>query len=343
MKHTAIFALVTMVSAISGCDFSYEDEAVKNRNETLSKEWTRVNVSGRFSYEDESIGVSGVGGAERSNTFLAGFETIWRAGDRTGLFSPQALTAPGAAPGSSNRPFTAATSAQSSQFSGEMYWGSGLHDFYAYYPYSSESAPASGNSASEINVNVSLPTNQFQSGDNADHVANYDFMVASPLRGISSEHTSQTEPANVSFRFHHLFSLLVFQFSSSFISGDIVSLKLTSHGTPISLDSGTVDISQPSPAEGERYSIKADSSPSDFVITLTELSENCNVTSFFSKSAKLYLVMLPGDYTSQNFTLELTVKESDGTIQRGRFTKSGTEIRRGALYTVLLNLDDFSW
>jgi len=87
----------------------------------------------------------------------------------------------------------------------------------------------------------------------------------------------------------------------------------------------------------------ADSSLSDFAITLTELSENCHITSFFLKSAKLYLVMLPGDYTSQNFTLELAVKESDGNIQRGRFTKRGTEIRRGALYTVPLNLDDFSW
>jgi len=236
-----------MVSAMSGCDFSYEDEAVKNRNETLSKERAIVNVSGEFGYGNYSGGIQGVGGAAGSNTFLAGFETIWRAGDRTGLFSPQALSAPGAAPGSSNRPFTAVASALSSRFSGEMYWGSGLHDFYAYYPYSSEAAPASEHSASEINVKVSLPANQYQNGDNSDHVANYDFMVASPLRGISSENISQTEPATVSFRFHHLFSLLVFQFTSSFISGEIVSLKLTSHGTPISLDSGTVDISQPSP------------------------------------------------------------------------------------------------
>ena len=366
MKHITILTFVTVVSVMSGCDLYYEDEAVKIDNEILSKEWTRVNVSGEFGYGEYAGGVQGVGGAAGSNTFLAGFGTIWRAGDRTGIFSPQALTAPGAAPGSSNRPFTAATSAQSSQFSGEMYWGSGLHDFYAYYPYNSEalsslaaenafdseSAPLNENSGSEINVKVSLPANQFQNGDNSDHVGNYDFMVATPLKNVSSQSapgTSVTESqsingiSQVTFRFHHLFSLLVFQFSSSFISGDIVSLKLTSQGAPISLSSGTVDISQPSPAAGEGYSVKADSSPSDFAITLTESSKNCHVTSYFSKSAKLYLVMLPGDYTSQNFTLELIVKESDGTTQKGRYTKRGPKILRGTLYTVQLNLDGFSW
>lgn len=378
MKHTAILTLVTMVSAMSGCDFSYEDEVVKNRSEILSKEFSRVNVTGGFSYGDDSTGVSGAGGAVGSNTFLAGFETSWIAGDRIGLFSPQALTAPGAAPGSQNLPFTANTSAQSSQFSGEMYWGSGLHDFYAYYPYNSDalSSPAAGqiltsesatvseNSSSEISVKISLPANQIQNGDNSDHVGNYDFMVATPLKNISgepisgssvysvssgtsgssiSESTGTNASPQLNFRFHHLFSLLVFQFKSSFITGEIVSLKLTSHEAPISLNSGTVDISQPSPAAGVSYTINAGSSPSDVSITLTEISDNCRITSLFTKSAKLYLVILPGDYSSQNFTLELTVKESDGTTQSCRMIKKGTEIRRGTLYTVPLNLNDFTW
>jgi len=350
MKNSVIFILVALSVCLTDCDSPLEEEIFKSNNEILNKFSVRIMVSGDCSSEENSGNLQGedsgyvmsrAGGAAGNNTFLAGFETAWGAGDRIGIFSPQALTAPGAAPGSQNLPFTAQNSANSSHFSGKMYWGSGLHNFYAYYPYNSESALTAENSGSEVNVKVSLASNQIQNGNNSDHIGNYDFMVASPLKDITP--ASSLSEINANFRFHHLFSLLVFQFRSSFITGDIVSLKLTSQGMPVSLASGTTDLSQSTPATGEEYTIRAGSSPSDLSITITESSEECNISSLYTKSAKLYLVMLPGDYTSQSFTLELIVRENDGNTQTGRYTKRGIKILRGTLYTVQLNLDDFTW
>ena len=350
MKNSVIFIFVALSVCLTACDSPLEEEIFKSNNEILNKFSVRVMVSGDCSSdvnsgslqgEDSGYEISGAGGAAGSNTFLAGFETAWGAGDRIGIFSPQALTAPGAAPGSQNLPFTAQNSANSSHFSGKMYWGSGLHNFYAYYPYNSESALTAENSGSEVNVKVSLASNQIQNGNNSDHIGNYDFMVASPLKDITP--ASTLSEINANFRFHHLFSMLLFQFRSSFITGDIVSLKLTSQNMPISLASGIINLSQSTPLAGEAYSIKANSSPSDLSITLTETSEECHITSLYTKSAKLYLVMLPGDYTSQNFTLDLIVRENDGSTQTGRQTKRGIKILRGTLYTVQLNLDDFTW
>ncbi|PKP41818.1 MAG: hypothetical protein CVT93_06835 [Bacteroidetes bacterium HGW-Bacteroidetes-10] len=350
-----LFAIQFFAFAITGCDidedyFTERDAAEISERESGSfpeveqgSVWQRIMIVGS-GLNDGGSGLndsgSGAGGAVGSNTSLAGFETRWRAGDKIGLFSPQAHTAPGAAAGSLNLPFTAVSSALSSLFSGEMYWGSGLHDFYAYYPYSSDAL--SSHSALDATVNISLPANQIQNGDNSDHLGGYDFLVASPLTGVAGSYSANAG-ASLNFRFHHLFSLLVFQFKTIYTQGEIISLKMTSSGAKISMASGTVNIAQPSPAAGVNYLINSDPASSDAGITLTETSGNCRVTSFYSRSAKLYMIILPGDYSAEDFSLEIKIAKDDGTVATGRLNKRGIEILRGALYTVQLNLDQFSW
>ncbi len=122
---------------------------------------------------------------------------------------------PGGAAGVVNAEYAAVSSAFSSSFSGTMYWGTGSHDFYAYYPFSSGSYPYSS-------VPVTLPASQLQAGTTTSHVGSYDYMVATPLTGVSpqTEGTSTT----VNFRYNHIFTLL--EFRLRFRQGQIELQKL---------------------------------------------------------------------------------------------------------------------
>jgi hypothetical protein len=72
-------------------------------------------------------------------------------------------------------------------------------------------------------------------------------------------------------------------------------------------------------------------------MSLIEISEVEDYVEYLSDNAdRIYIDTCVG----QRFTEE---EENDGNTQTGRYTKRGIKILRGTLYTVQLNLDDFTW
>lgn len=151
-------------------------------------------------------------GQERLNdpltrTTFDGKQTLWKAGDRIGIYSPQATTADGKP--AENVPFTARSSGKSSLFDGEIYWGEGVHEFYAYYPYKEGNYSMTG-------IPMNVPTVQYQSeGNNAEHLDSLDIMVAEQ-RGVLPN-------ANTPLYFRHVLSLLEIKVLSE---GELSNLKI---------------------------------------------------------------------------------------------------------------------
>lgn len=114
-------------------------------------------------YIGEQIAVTAqTDGSSDTRTILKDLRTEWVAGDQIGVFSSQA--------GASNLSLSAASSAASSAFHGEMRWGSSTHDFYAYYPHTEGSFAATA-------IPVSLPASQTQkTGGDSGHIGALDFV-----------------------------------------------------------------------------------------------------------------------------------------------------------------------
>ncbi len=217
-----------------------------------------------------------------TKTTLSGLSSIWIANDdKVGIYSPQARPTSGGAAGVTNAQFSAVTSTASSVFSGEMYWGTGTHSFYAYYPYAAGSAASSA-------VPVSLTPSQTQSsGGNSSHISSLDFMVATPVTGVTPG--TAGESAGVSLFYNHLFTLIEFQIKRSSGSGDISELKFTARNK-IAFSSGTVNITQTKLAAGVAYSITTNDTKNEVVLTMTSAM---TPTSDYATTPKMYLMINP--------------------------------------------------
>ena len=110
--------------------------------------------------EDGSVTFICEGMQPATKTVLNGLTTHWVAGvDKVGIFSPQARETAVGTPGVVNIPLTAQSNGERSQFSGSVFWGTGEHNFYSYYPYS-EGTP------DYTDVPVTLPKDQTQTAGN---------------------------------------------------------------------------------------------------------------------------------------------------------------------------------
>ncbi|MFO7923007.1 MAG: fimbrillin family protein, partial [Bacteroidales bacterium] len=227
--------------AITSCE---KEEAAVGKDD-LSGE-TEQDFSGSL------IRVMGeTSGGGTTKTTLEGLETWWKGADehgvnadKVGIYSPQALPDPKEPAGVVNSEFTADATGKSSDFTGTMYWGSGDHSFYSYYPYSAGEADRTA-------VPISLPSAQTQSaGGNSDHIGVLDFMVATPLTGVSPGGAGD-ETSGVTFQYNHVFTLLEFQVTGT---GTLSKVKLAGPGT-LAFGDGTIDITQGTPDAGVAYTI----------------------------------------------------------------------------------------
>ena len=219
-----------------------------------------------------------------TKTNLNGLQTEWVENtDKVGIFSPQASNVEGGTPGVVNEPLTALSNGTRSQFSGSVYWNTGEHNFYSYYPY------AAG-TPSHTAVPVSLPANQTQSaGNNMNHLSALDFLVSKPY--TAKYPGSSGTPATVSLRYNHLYSIIEFQIKRT--SSTWVIKKVRIRGTvPLAFESGTINLSQSAPGSGVPYVINGMTNTSNSV-TLT-LTNTFNTTTSYSTTAKVYMVVLPG-------------------------------------------------
>lgn len=249
-----------------------------------------------------------------TKTTLNGLQTEWVANtDKVGLFSPQASKTIGGVPGVVNEPLTALSSGARSQFSGSVYWNTGEHTFYSYYPYAAGTPPHTA-------VPVSLPADQTQSaGNNINHLSALDFLIAKPhtvkYPGFSGA------PATVSLRYNHLFSIIEFQIIRNSGSGTITKVQLRGR-VPLAFGSGTVNLTQNTPNSGVSYVIDGMTNTSNSVTV--SLTSAVTPTNSYETTPKVYMVVLPGVHIGEvKIALESggifrEVKKSDVTFERGK-------------------------
>ncbi|MEI7829971.1 MAG: fimbrillin family protein [Prolixibacteraceae bacterium] len=256
---------------------------------------------------------------------LSAQSTVWVAGsDKVGIYSAEARTSSSVA--IVNIPFTAATSAASSTFSSDpetMSWGAtnSSHTFYAYYPW------VTGTSASNA-VPVSLASAQTQSAANSSaHIGALDFMVATPAT-VTSPDTPGMVGSGVNLYYNHLFTVLEFQIIRSSGSGKITRVRLTAPTTNLSLTSGTVNITSATPGAGVSYTISSPSGTKEITLTITG---GVTPTSDYATTPKIYMMILPGDFSAENMTIGLEYESSGVFINT---TKTGKIFERGTKYVV---------
>ncbi|PKO97517.1 MAG: hypothetical protein CVU12_00605 [Bacteroidetes bacterium HGW-Bacteroidetes-7] len=250
-----------------------------------------------------------------TKTTLNGLQTEWVANtDKVGLFSPQASKTIGGTPGVVNEPLTALSNGARSQFSGTVYWNTGDHNFYSYYPYAAGTPPHTA-------VPVSLPADQTQSaGNNMNHLSALDFLVAKPY--TAKYPGSSGTPATVSLRYNHLFSIIEFQIKRSSGIGAINQVRL--RGTaPIAFESGTINLAQSVPTSGFPYVIDGMTNTSNSATVQLSSAINPGDVSF-ETAPKVYMVILPGEHTGDiNIGFEVggsfyEISKTNVTFERGK-------------------------
>ena len=258
-----------------------------------------------------------------TKTTLNGLTTHWIENtDKVGLFSPQASTTAGGTAGVVNISLTAQSSGERAQFSGTVFWGTGEHTFYSYYPYK-VGTPA------YTAVPVSLPKDQTQSaGNNLDHLGDLDFLVAKPY--TAKYPGTSGSGASVSLRYNHLFAILEFQIIRSSGTEAISKVKLTGR-VPLGFESGTIDLSQSTPASGVSYVIDGMSNTSNSVTV--SLGTSINPTNDYSTTPKVYMVVQPGTHIGD---LRIAV-ESEGVFKEVK--KTDATFERGKKYIVKVDAD----
>ncbi|MDP3398026.1 MAG: fimbrillin family protein [Bacteroidales bacterium] len=250
-----------------------------------------------------------------TKTTLNGLQTEWVANtDKVGLFCQQASKTAGGATGVVNEPLTALTNGARSQFSGSVFWNTGDHTFYSYYPYAAGTPPHTA-------VPVSLKSNQGQlQVNNSDSLAFLDFLVAQPY--TAKYPGSNSTPAAVSLRYNHLFSIIEFQIKRTTGSGSIKKVRL--RGTaPLAFGSGTINLAQSVPASGTPYMIESMTNTSKSVtVELKTAFTPSNVE--YLNAPKVYMVVLPGVHTGElNIGFEINgvyyeVSRSNVIFERGK-------------------------
>jgi uncharacterized protein (TIGR02145 family) len=271
----------------------------------------------------KNIRISGQDVNTITKTTLSGFVTSWVATtDKVGVYCEQATG------GNTNVEYIASTSAATSLFTGAMKWGAGLHTFYAYYPYSA------GSPALNV-VPVSLSATQTQNGTNSTHIGALDFMVASPMTGVTPGTAGESTTVNLSY--NHVFSLLEFKIKRSGGSGNITKIKLTAPTENLSLTSGTLDLREPTPGAGISYTIASPVGGKEITLTITG---GVTPTDDYATTPSIFMMIAPGDHSSDSLTIGVEYDSNPGVYSY--FNKIGTSFTRGVKYIVPLEQSVYS-
>jgi|GEM_PF-3334369 len=261
-----------------------------------------------------------------TKTTLDGLSVSWVAGDKVGLFSPNVRRTPGDGVnlGVTNLEYTAVNSATVSEFNGTMYWHTGPHDFFAYYPRSTGEFHAG-------NVPVSVPSTQNQDGVSSAHLANYDLLIANPVKNIDPG--TVDNPATLNLRFNHLFTLLDFRIAS-LSDKTITEIELEAPEGSLLSVSGTLDITKATPASGVAYQIDGATGSNKVKVVIG--NGGLDPTDSYNTTPGVYMIINPGDYTGQ--TLKINIKTNDNNIYT--LTRQGIDFKRETRYLVRGN-DEF--
>ncbi|MDD3945408.1 MAG: FISUMP domain-containing protein [Bacteroidales bacterium] len=300
-----VLSAVLLVTAINACTLEEAPDSTTTGTITITAQ--TVQEQAATSVPGTKTSLCGTGETED-------LETHWVADtDQIGIFSPQARTTDGGSTQIQNAEFTAQTSAKSSAFTGTMYWGTGNHDFYAYYPYESTY------SGDQTAVPISLPSAQSQSeAGSTAHIGALDYMVATPLE--------VTPPGAVNLGFKHVFAMIEFKITGS---GTLKGISLTG-AEPLAFNSGTIDLTQ-TPST-DPYSITKSYYSNNVIVMLT------NSVELSAEPVSIYMMTLPGAQSN----LDIALYDGSGWKYRPKAAPSGV-LSRGKKYELSLNTEDGGW
>ena len=316
INYSGIPGLI-LIAALAFMPVSCSKEAVKDNPEADSS--------------SQLIKVSGEDANAATKTTLEGLATKWVENiDFVGIYSPQARSTSGGTAGVTNRQYKATASASSSAFSPasgqEMYWGTETHNFYAYHPYSATAGSVA------TTVPITLAAIQTQSaGDNSAHIGVLDFLVATPIIDLAQGTTGGATTVNL--HYNHVFTVLEFQIKRSSGSGKITKIKLTAPATNLSLTSGTIDITTATPGAGVSYSISSPVGTKEITLTITG---GVTPTADYGSTPKIYMVILPGDFSAERMTIGVEYDDSVGIFKNN--VKTGINFERGKKYVVQIDV-----
>lgn len=231
---------------------------------------------------EETINFSGVQENVKTRTSMNGNTASFATGDQVGVF--EAVT------GRNNVLYTYATPSWNTTT--PMYWqnSTGLHQFYAYYPYQSTS---SGN-------NIILPLLSAQTLA-ATPDPKCDLLVASL--------SQQKAPATV-LNFTHAFALLKFNIS---FTGGVLSLllpgKMTLYGGNNTGTSNWGMFNKINTINNISYNVSTQNmNITSNTSTTFQQSISFNIPTLISNSATVYVIVLPGTYTNPAPYVQFSMK-----------------------------------
>lgn len=296
-----IWAIGIAILVFASC----QREEIPKKNETL---------------KGDLIKISGDYNSPNTKTTLNGLVTTWKALDKVGIYCAEAKLSGGAV-GVKNAEFTTVTETLNSAFTGTMYWGTGSHTFYAYYPYNA------GNSSIEATaIPITLPNVQTQNGSTYSHIGPIDFLVATP-----KTFDPMTEGAStaVDLTYNHVFSMIEFKILIPLGTTMFRKVEITtSSPNYLSLSSGTIDITQAKPAANVSYAL---SGPGGTMTSTLNISGDCIVTNNPGTTAGAMLMVLPGDHIGSSFTVNATTDLGDTTVIR-----DGVILKRNNKYNLTI-------
>ncbi|HQB56282.1 MAG TPA: FISUMP domain-containing protein [Bacteroidales bacterium] len=242
-----------------------------------------------------------------TKTTLSGLETHWvKDVDKIGVFSPQA------AGQKNNVLYTAQSNGKTSAFTGSLVWGTGAHNFYAYYPYNSTYT------GDHTAVPFSLPSEQTQSAaNNTDHIGALDYMTA--------RHEGVTPSGPVSFTFKHFFAMIEFKITGS---GTLKKIRLTG-ANPLAYGDGIIKF-----LSGGGQDILTFSFSNYVTVTLTTPAP------LSDSPISVFMMVVEGNH-SEN--LRIALNFNDGTwIEMSKAPPTDGRFWDGEKYVVTLDTEDAS-
>lgn len=298
------------------------------------------------------IEISASSGEGSTRTVLNGLATTWVAGDRIGIFSPEA--------GAVNTPLAAQQAGATSNFRGAFTWGANKHSFVGYYPYQTGAFAATA-------VPVDNPTYQYQAkGNDVSHLAKLDKLVATPVSDVAAG-------GAVSLNFSHAFSVFEFRAKGTGYVAEVAAGVVTEEegtlteetvkdgtatgGTktraaadvvPLSFYNATIDITQAKPSAGVPYKFNYSDNGSEdydgdgipdgnnvFDYVILNLEEPAKMTEDAATTPGFYMVVNPVDLTGKKLALGV---RTTGAEDFYVVEIDGTNIERGKKYTFVINM-----
>lgn len=273
-----------------------------------------------ISKSGEFIQISGAYTSPQTKTMLNGLSTSWENLDKTGVYCVQAKN-PGGIAGVKNAEFTALTQSISSNFEGTILWGTGVHQFYSYYPFS-----AANNIKEATEIPIALPAAQTQAGSTYSHIGDIDFLVSTPK---SYNPITEGAATPVNLVYNHVFSMIEFkvlipQGTTKFNKIEIT----TSTGASLSFTSGIIDLTQVKPAGDAVYAITGAAGSNSSTLNI---SGDCIITNNPSTTAGAMLMVNPGNHTGGTFTVNAYTDQGVTTVIR-----DGIDIKRNNKYNLTI-------